>query len=81
MAKIKLKYINGFANRDRKSLRTRYYFRRRGTKAIPLPGVPGSEELMAASSRWHFGSTPRNRFQPDAARDHQRARCDVLPVG
>jgi integrase len=48
MAKIRLKYINGFSNRDRKSHRMRYYFRRRGMKAIPLPGVPGSEEFMAA---------------------------------
>lgn len=50
MAKIKLKYINGFSNRDRKSQRVRYYFRRRGMKAIPLPGTPGSEEFMAAYS-------------------------------
>jgi Phage integrase family len=48
MARIKLRYVNGFANRDRKSQRVRYYFRRRGTKAIPLPGLPGSEEFMAA---------------------------------
>jgi hypothetical protein len=48
MAKIKLKYVNGFSNRDRKSQRVRYYFRRRGMQAIPLPGMPGSEEFMAA---------------------------------
>ena len=48
MAVIKLKYVNSFANRDRKNGRLRYYFRRRGEKAIPLPGVPGSEEFMAA---------------------------------
>jgi hypothetical protein len=47
MAKIKLKYVNGFSNRDRKSQRVRYYFRRRGIKAIPLPGLPGSEEFIA----------------------------------
>jgi integrase len=47
MAQITLKFVNGFANRDRKSRRVRYYFRRRGTKAIPLPGLPGSEEFMA----------------------------------
>ncbi len=46
--RIKLKYVNGFVNRDRKNQRVRYYFRRRGTKAIPLPGLPGSEEFMAA---------------------------------
>jgi integrase len=50
MAQIKLKYVNGFANRDRKNGRVRYYFRRRGQKAILLPGLPGSEEFMAASA-------------------------------
>jgi hypothetical protein len=50
MAKIKLKYVNGFSNRDRKGQRVRYYFRRRGTQSIPLPGIPGSEEFMAAYS-------------------------------
>ena len=48
MAQIKLKYVNGFCNRDRKSQRVRYYFRRRGAQAVPLPGLPGSEEFMAA---------------------------------
>jgi len=48
MAHIKLKYVNAFANRGRKDKRVRYYFRRRGSKAIPLPGLPGSEEFMAA---------------------------------
>ena len=48
MARIKLKYVNCFANRGRKDKRVRYYFRRRGTKAIPLPGLPGSEEFMGA---------------------------------
>src|SRR5262245_22761361 len=48
MARIKLKYVNAFANRGRKDKRVRYYFRRRGGKAIPLTGRPGSEEFMAA---------------------------------
>jgi hypothetical protein len=48
MAVIRLKYVNSFENRDRKNGRLRYYFRRRGEKAIPLPGVPGSEDFMAA---------------------------------
>ena len=46
MVRIKLKYVNAFANRRRKNERVRYYFRRRGFKAIPLPGLPGSEEFM-----------------------------------
>src|SRR5215472_16284813 len=48
MARIKLKYVNAFANRRRKNERVRYYFRRRGFKAIPLPGLPGSEAFMEA---------------------------------
>jgi len=48
MARIKLKYVNSFRNRDRKDARVRFYFRRRGHNAIPLPGLPGSEEFMAA---------------------------------
>lgn len=48
MAKVKLRYINQFANRDRADKRLRYYFRKRGQKAIPLPGIPGSEEFMEA---------------------------------
>jgi integrase len=48
MATIRLRYVNSFSNRDREDTRVRYYFRRRGEKAIPLPGQPGSEEFMAA---------------------------------
>src|SRR6516165_5411380 len=48
MTRIRLRYVNSFANRSRRSARLRYYFRRRGHKAIPLPGLPGSEEFMAA---------------------------------
>jgi hypothetical protein len=48
MATIKLPYVNAFMNRKRKNARVRYYFRRRGEKAIPLPGRPGSDEFLAA---------------------------------
>ena len=48
MARIRLKYVNAFANRGRKNGRLRYYFRRRGSKTVPLPGEPGSEVFMAA---------------------------------
>jgi hypothetical protein len=49
MARVRLKYVNGYPNYDRPDGRVRYYFRRgRGAKAIPLPGIPGSEEFMAA---------------------------------
>jgi integrase len=48
VARIRLKYVNSFANRDRKNGRVRYYFRHPKQKAIPLPGLPGSDEFMAA---------------------------------
>jgi integrase len=48
MAKLRLKYVNAFHNPKRTNDRVRYYFRRRGEKAIPLPGLPGSEEFMLA---------------------------------
>ena len=45
MARIKLKFVNGFTDRYG---RARYYFRRRGFPAIPLSGLPGSDDFMAA---------------------------------
>lgn len=48
MAQIRLRYVNSFANPDRKNGTVRHYFRKRGMKDIPLPGLPGSEEFMAA---------------------------------
>jgi integrase len=48
VALLRLKHVNGFTNRNRKNARVRYYFRRPGEKAIPLPGLPGSKEFMAA---------------------------------
>jgi integrase len=48
LARIRLRYVNSFANPDRKNGTVRHYFRKRGIKDIPLPGLPGSEEFMAA---------------------------------
>jgi hypothetical protein len=45
MSRIKLQFVQAFVDRHG---RPRHYFRRRGRKAIPLPGLPGSEEFMAA---------------------------------
>ena len=81
MALIKLKYVNAFANRDRKNPRLRYYFRRRGSKAIPLPGLPGSEEFMAAYAA-ALASLPEHSVEigvePNFAGHHQRARRQLL---
>jgi integrase len=45
MTRLKLRYVNEY--RDRHG-RIRRYFRRPGQRAIPLPGLPGSIEFMAA---------------------------------
>ena len=45
MTRIKLRYVNAY--RDRHG-RVRWYFRRRRGRSIPLPGLPGSIEFMAA---------------------------------
>ena len=48
MARIRLRHVNSFRNPDRKNAAIRHYFRKRGMKAIPLPGLPGSEEFNRA---------------------------------
>jgi hypothetical protein len=45
MTRLKLKYINEYCDRHCK---VRRYFRRPGSRSIPLPGLPGSIEFMAA---------------------------------
>jgi integrase len=45
MTRIRLPYIHAFRDRHGK---TRYYFRKPGFKQMPLPGLPGSTEFMAA---------------------------------
>jgi hypothetical protein len=48
MARIRLRFVNSFVNKNRKDSRVRYYFRRPGVKAVPLPGIPGDEQFMSA---------------------------------
>jgi integrase len=45
MTRLKLRYVNEYRDRHGK---IRRYFRRPGQRAIPLPGLPGSIEFMAA---------------------------------
>ena len=45
MTRLKLRYVNEYRDRHGK---VRRYFRRPGQRAIPLPGLPGSIEFMAA---------------------------------
>jgi integrase len=43
MTRIRLQYVNAFHDRHG---RLRHYFRRPGSKSVPLPGLPGSTEFM-----------------------------------
>jgi hypothetical protein len=45
MATLRLRYVKGYIDRYGKA---RHYFRKPGCKAVPLPGLPGSTEFMAA---------------------------------
>jgi site-specific recombinase XerC len=45
MSRIKLQFVQAFIDRHG---HVRHYFRRGGDKRVPLPGLPGSEEFMAA---------------------------------
>ena len=45
MTRIRLPYINEFRDRHGK---IRRYLRQPGCKAVPLPGLAGSAEFMAA---------------------------------
>lgn len=45
MARIDLKYVQRFTDRHGT---VRHYFRRSGSKRVPLPGLPGSRDFMAA---------------------------------
>jgi hypothetical protein len=55
------KYVRGFIDRHGKP---RWYFRRRGFRPVPLPGLPWSPEFMAAYETALAGQ----RFEPVNAR-------------
>ena len=55
MARIRLKYVNEFVDRHGKP---RYYFRRPGSRSVPLPGLVGSVEFMTAYQAALAGSAP-----------------------
>lgn len=54
MTRIKLAFIHRFTDRHGK---VRHYFRRPGYKQVPLPGLPGSVEFMAAYQAALAGET------------------------
>jgi integrase len=52
--RIKLRYVHAFTDRHGKA---RHYFRRPGYKQVPLPGLPGSPEFIAAYEAALLGDT------------------------
>lgn len=54
MTKIRLQFVHEFTDRHGKMRR---YFRRPGFKRVPLPGLPGSAEFMAAYQAALDGAT------------------------
>jgi integrase len=58
MTRLRLQYIHAFRDRHGK---LRYYFRRRGSKLMPLPGLPGSDQFMVAYQAALDGATPPQR--------------------
>lgn len=55
MSRIRLKYVDHFADRHGT---LRYYFRRPGGKRTPLPGMPGTEAFMEAYQRAEAETRP-----------------------
>jgi hypothetical protein len=48
MSRIKLRFVQAWVDKRDGGAVVRHYFRRRGAKRVPLPGLPGSPEFMAA---------------------------------
>src|SRR5262245_56954435 len=55
MANIRLRYVKAYVDRHG---RARHYFRKPGCKPVALPGLPGSDEFMAAYGA-ALADTPR----------------------
>jgi integrase len=61
----RLRYVNSFIDRYG---HVRHYFRRSGAKAIPLPGLIGSEEFMVAYRTALMGSSAAGKPEIGASR-------------
>jgi len=48
MTTIKLKFVHAWIDKRRGGAKARFWFRRRGHKPVPLPGLPGSAEFNKA---------------------------------
>jgi integrase len=54
----RLKYVHAFVDRRHGGAKPRYYYRRAGFKRVPLPGVFGSADFMAAYADALAGQKP-----------------------
>jgi integrase len=64
MAVVRIPYVNTYADRYGN---VRRYFRKRGCKPLPLPGVPGSTEFMAAYQQALGEPAPKPALQGPAS--------------
>lgn len=76
MAKIDLPYVQVFKDRHG---HVRHYYRRRGFKTLPLPGLPGSAEFMAAYAEAD-GRVPRQLAADAAAARVQPRSINALII-
>jgi integrase len=80
MTRIHLRYVDRFVDRHGY---VRHYFRRSGGKRLTLPGVPGSDEFMAAyktalSGKGAPAAEPKTRGEPGTF-SHLAAQYFVSP--
>src|SRR6516225_3422527 len=74
MANIRLRYVKAYVDRHGKA---RHYFRKPGCKPVALPGLPGSDEFMAAYSA-ALANPPRVEV---AARRTRAGSINAMIVG
>jgi integrase len=64
VASIRLKFVKAYVDRHGKA---RHYFRKPGCKPVALPGLPGSDEFMAAYTA-AIANTPRTEIAASRTR-------------
>src|SRR5262245_64497534 len=74
VASIRMKFVKAYVDRHGKA---RHYFRQPGRKSIALPGLPGSDEFMAAYGQ-ALADTPRVEI---AARQTRAGSINAMVIG
>lgn len=70
MTRLRLPYIHEFRDRHGK---LRYYFRRRGSKLVPLQGLPGSDQFM-----WDYQAALEGASAPHRQIGEERTLAGTL---